>query len=46
MAQYTRYLARDLRPHGIRVNSVTPGPIGTARLRVRYRGGRGTRRGR
>ncbi|MFJ8818666.1 SDR family NAD(P)-dependent oxidoreductase [Amycolatopsis thermoflava] len=36
VAQYTRYLARDLRPHGIRVNSVAPGPIGTARLRARY----------
>ncbi|MEV0057773.1 SDR family NAD(P)-dependent oxidoreductase [Saccharopolyspora shandongensis] len=36
VAQYTRYLARDLGPHGIRVNAVAPGPISTGRLRARY----------
>ncbi|WP_406631389.1 SDR family NAD(P)-dependent oxidoreductase [Amycolatopsis sp. WGS_07] len=36
VAQYTRYLARDLGPYGIRVNAVAPGPISTGRLRARY----------
>ncbi|NIH83471.1 SDR family oxidoreductase [Amycolatopsis granulosa] len=36
VVQYTRYLARDLGPHGIRVNAVAPGRIRTARLQARY----------
>lgn len=32
VAQYSRYLAKDLGPDGIRVNCLAPGPIGTGRL--------------
>ena len=32
---YTRYLAKDLAPQGIRANCIAPGPIATARLRHR-----------
>ncbi|MEV0089345.1 SDR family oxidoreductase [Saccharopolyspora sp. NPDC050642] len=34
---YTRYLAKDLAPQGIRANCIAPGPIATARLRQRAR---------
>lgn len=32
VAHYSRYLARDLGPRGIRVNCLAPGPIATGRL--------------
>lgn len=32
---YTRYLAVDLGPRGVRANCVAPGPIATGRLRMR-----------
>jgi len=32
VAHYSRYLARDLGPEGIRVNCLAPGPIATGRL--------------
>ncbi|SJN09132.1 3-oxoacyl-[acyl-carrier protein] reductase [Leucobacter sp. 7(1)] len=32
VAHYSRYLARDLGPQGIRVNCLAPGPIATGRL--------------
>jgi len=34
VAQYSRCLALDLRPHGIRVNAISPGPTKTARFVV------------
>lgn len=34
VAQFSRCLALDLRPHGIRVNVVSPGPTKTARFMV------------
>jgi 3-oxoacyl-[acyl-carrier protein] reductase len=32
IVQYTRCLAKDLRPHGVRVNAISPGPTMTARF--------------
>jgi len=32
IVEFTRCLAKDLRPHGIRVNAVSPGPTMTARF--------------
>ena len=32
VAQYTRYLAAELGPHGIRANCISPGPIQTSRV--------------
>jgi 3-oxoacyl-[acyl-carrier protein] reductase len=32
VAHYTRCLASELRPHGVRVNAVSPGPTKTARF--------------
>lgn len=32
IVEYTRCLARDLRPHGVRVNAISPGPTQTARF--------------
>ncbi|HYG73501.1 MAG TPA: SDR family oxidoreductase, partial [Planctomycetota bacterium] len=34
VAQFSRCLALDLRPHGIRVNVISPGPTKTARFMV------------
>jgi 3-oxoacyl-[acyl-carrier protein] reductase len=36
VAMYTRYLARELGPYGIRANCIAPGPIGTPRLMRRF----------
>jgi 3-oxoacyl-[acyl-carrier protein] reductase len=36
LAGYTRYLAQDLAPAGIRVNHVAPGPVGTDRMKAKY----------
>jgi NAD(P)-dependent dehydrogenase (short-subunit alcohol dehydrogenase family) len=32
IVQFTRCLAKDLRPHGVRVNAISPGPTMTARF--------------
>ncbi len=32
IAHYTRYLAQELGPHGVNVNCIAPGVIGTARI--------------
>ena len=37
---YTKYLAQDLGPHGIQVNCIAPGYIGTGRLMPMFEGGR------
>lgn len=34
VVQYTRCLARALRPHGVRVNAISPGPTKTARFQA------------
>ena len=35
---YTKYLAQDLGPHGIQVNCIAPGYIGTGRLTPMFEG--------
>ena len=35
---YTKYLAQDLGPHGIQVNCIAPGYIGTGRLMPMFEG--------
>ena len=36
---YTKYLAQDLGPHGIQVNCIAPGYIGTGRLMPMFEAG-------